>query len=299
MKHVVSISLGSSKRNKKVTFTLGDEQITAERIGCDGDEKRAQALFKEMDGKVDAFGVGGVELHVRVAGKHYPLRSGLNLVKYVTQTPCTDGGGLKMTLERNVFQYAEPHFAQPVSPRRAMMPLAADRYGMAESLHLAGFELVFCDLMFGLGLPLPVRGLRQLRLLASLMMPVVGLMPISMLYPTGENQEAIVPKYGNWYNFGPVIAGDFQYIRRHMPDDLTGKIIVTNTTTSQDVELLQLRGVKYLVTTTPRLDGRSFGTNVMEAALIAYAGKGRPLTPQELSPLLDELNMRPDVQALN
>lgn len=299
MKHVVSISLGSSKRNKKVTFTLGDEQITVERIGCDGDEKQAQALFKEMDGKVDAFGVGGVELHVRVAEKNYPLRSGINLVKYVSKTPCTDGGGLKMTLERNVFQYAEPHFAQPVSPRRAMMPLAADRYGMAESLHLAGFELVFCDLMFGLGLPIPVRGMRQLRLLARLMMPVVGLMPISMLYPTGENQEAIVPKYGKWYDFGPVIAGDFQYIRRHLPDDLSGKIIVTNTTTAQDVELLQSRGLNYLVTTTPRLEGRSFGTNVMEAALIAYAGKGRTLTTQELTVLLDELNMRPDVQALN
>ncbi len=299
MKHVVSISLGSSKRNKKVTFTLGNEPITVERIGCDGDEKQAQALFKEMDGQVDAFGVGGVELHVRVADKNYPLRSGLNLVKHVTQTPFTDGGGLKMTLERRVFQYAEPHFARPVSPRRAMMPLAADRYGMAESLHEAGFELVFCDLMFGLGLPVPVRGMRQLRRLAALMMPVVGLMPISMLYPTGENQDAIVPKYGKWYDFGPVIAGDFQYIRRHLPDDLSGKIIVTNTTTAQDVELLQQRGLAYLVTTTPRLDGRSFGTNVMEAALIAYAGKGRPLTTAELSPMLDELDLHPDVMALN
>jgi hypothetical protein len=236
---------------------------------------------------------------VSVADKQYPLRSGLNLVKNVTQTPFTDGGGLKFALERRVFQFAEPQFRQPVQPRRAMMPLACDRYGMAESLHGAGFELVFCDLMFGLGVPIPVRGLRQLRLLAGILLPVAGLMPISMMYPTGQSQDKIVPKYQKWYDYGPVVAGDFQYIRQHLPENLSGKIIVTNTTTAQDVELLQARGVAYLVTSTPRLEGRSFGTNVMEAALIAYAGKGRTLNHAELTTLTDDLEMRPAVMALN
>ena len=47
------------------------------------------------------------------------------------------------------------------------------------------------------------------------------------------------------------------------------ELVVTNTTTPQDVELFRKCGVKYLVTTTPVLEGRSFGTNMMEAALIA------------------------------
>ncbi len=299
LKHVVSISLGSSNRDKKVEFRLGGETIILERIGCDGDEKRARALFAKMDGKVTAFGVGGVELYIRVVNKNYPLRSGLNLVKDVKQTPYTDGRGLKFTLEKNIFQLAEPCLPQPIVPRKAMMPLAADRYSMAESLHRAGFDLVFCDLMFGLGLPFPVYGLARLRKLAAILMPVVGLMPISMLYPTGQNQEENVPKYEKWFYYGPVIAGDFQYIRRHMPLDLSHKIIITNTTTAHDLELMQARGVSYLVTSTPRIEGRSFGTNVLEAALIAYAGKGRVLTDAELSALVTELKLKPDVQILN
>jgi hypothetical protein len=299
MKHIVSISLGSSSRDKRVEFKLGDETIIMERIGCDGDEKKARALYADMDGKVDAFGVGGVELYVRVVNKNYPLRSGLNLIKEVKQTPCTDGRGLKLTMEQNIFQIAEPQFHRPVSPRRGMMPVAADRYGMAESLYRAGFELAFCDLMFGLGIPLPVYGLARLRTLAAILMPVVGLMPISMLYPTGQNQDENVPKHEKWFNYGPVIAGDFQYIRRHMPLDMRGKVIITNTTTSSDVELMQSRGVSYLVTSTPRIEGRSFGANVLEAALIAYLGKGRELTDAELSALVKELNLKPHVQELN
>ena len=299
MKHVVSVSLGSSSRDKKVTFKLGDETIMMERRGCNGDEKNARKLFAELDGKVDALGIGGVELYMRVADKEYPFRSGLRMVSDVKNTPYTDGRGIKTALERNVFQLAEAQLGELPTPRKAMMTFATDRYGMAESLHQAGFDMIFCDLMFALGIPIPLRSLKQLQRAAAVAYPLLSWLPISVFYPTGENQDEFKPKFEKWFNYGSVIAGDFLYIRRHMPADLSGKVIITNTTTASDVDLLQSRGVSYLVTSTPRIDGRSFGTNVLEAALIAYAGKGRPLSDAELSTLIKELDLKPTVQALN
>jgi hypothetical protein len=84
-----------------------------------------------------------------------------------------------------------------------------------------------------------------------------------------------------------------------MPERLDGKVILTNTTTPEDVELFRSAGVKYLLTTTPVLDGRSFGTNMMEAALIAVSGKGRALTREEYIELIDRLNLEPQLQELN
>ena len=81
--------------------------------------------------------------------------------------------------------------------------------------------------------------------------------------------------------------------------NMPGKVVVTNTTTPEDVELFRKAGVKYLVTTTPVLDGRSFGTNVMEAALVAISGKGRPLSLDENSELLEKLQFKPNMQELN
>jgi hypothetical protein len=124
-------------------------------------------------------------------------------------------------------------------------------------------------------------------------------MPISMLYPTGQKQEQVTPKYGDYYLGNSVTAGDFLYIKAHLPELLPGKVIVTNTTTEADVALLRARGVKYLVTTTPILEGRSFGTNMMEAALVAVSGKGRPLTHAELDELIDRLDLQPTIQRLN
>jgi hypothetical protein len=142
-------------------------------------------------------------------------------------------------------------------------------------------------------MPFPIRSLRGLHLLARSLLPVLGHLPISFLYPTGDMQHETVPRFEKWYEWADIIAGDCHYIKRHMPASLAGKVIVTNTTTPADLLAFRERGVSYVMTTTPRLDGRSFGTNMMEAALTAVANKGRPLNESELTYLIQELAMRP------
>jgi hypothetical protein len=180
-----------------------------------------------------------------------------------------------------------------------MMTGGADRWGMSRSFIDAGYETVFCDLMFGLGLPIPLRSAAAVKRLAALVMPIAGRLPFDWVYPTGEKQEKNTPKYGDWYAWGTVIAGDCHYIKRYMPARLDGKTICTNTTTTADVETFRAAGIKHLVTTTPVMDGRSFGTNMLEAALIAVSGKGRVLTNPELEAMIDKLGFEPNLQTLN
>ena len=52
------------------------------------------------------------------------------------------------------------------------------------------------------------------------------------------------------------------------------------------------------MTTTPVLNGRSFGTNMMEAALTAVAGKNRPLSLPELETLITQLDLTPSLHTL-
>ena len=299
MKRAVSVSLGSCTRDKKVTFPLLGEEITIERIGTDGDMEQAIQLYNELDGKVDAFGVGGIDLGLTVAGRYYPLYDAQKLVAGVRQTPVVDGGGLKLTLERGIARFIEREIGDEIQPKRVLITSGVDRYGSAVAFDEAGYELIFGDLGFALGIPVPIRSLRGLHVLARIIAPIAGRLPLEFLYPTGEKQEEIVPKFGKWYAWATVVSGDCLYIKRHMPDRLAGKVIVTNTTTPADVEAFRERGVRYLVTSTPRLDGRSFGTNMMEAALVAIAGKGRPLTTEELEEMLVQLDLKPTLQRLN
>lgn len=296
MKRVVSISLGSSKRNKRVETTIKDEPIVLERIGADGDQKRMRELFLEYDGQVDAFGFGGADLGLEVNDRYFPLHSVGSIVAGV-QSPVVDGGGVRAVVERNTAQRLQGLL--PPHPKRVLICVAVGRYAMVRGFLDMGYQPLFGDLAFGLGIPVFLRSLSTLHLLARVLLPVMARLPFSWLYPTGEQQDKIVPKYGAQYRWASVIADDFHYIRQHLPSSLEGKTVVTNTTTDEDVALLKERGVARLATVTPRLDGRSFGTNVMEAALTALAGKGRPLSPAELREMMDEEGMTPSLLNLS
>jgi len=301
MKRAISISIGSSKRNKAVEVTLFGEKISIERIGTDGDMEAAALKYQELDGQVDAFGVGGADLGAIVEGKFYPFHSVQKLVRYIKKTPVVDGGGLKNTLENKAPAFLETRIKKYLDEhgRKVMVTVGVDRWGLSKSFVEAGYETVFCDLMFALDVPIPIRTIKGLRILAGIMIPIVTRFPFEWLYPTGEKQDVRTPKWEKYYQWATVVAGDCLYIKRNMPNDMKGKVIVTNTTTPEDVELFKKCGVKYLVTTTPVMDGRSFGTNMMEAALVAISGKGRALTWPELTEMLDKLGFEPQLQELN
>jgi hypothetical protein len=295
MKRAVSVSLGSSERDKAVEVELLGEKVSIERRGTDGDIDRATALFTELDGKVDALGVGGIDLWVEMGDRKYKIAAAHKLVKNVRQTPVVDGGGLKNTLERQVVKTMIDELGPEYGSGRALLTVAVDRYGMTLAFVEQGYDVAYGDLMFSIGVPIALRSFTQLKRLGRLLAPLVTKLPISMLYPTGEKQDEIVPKYTKWYEWATVIGGDCHYIKRHMPADLSGKVIVTNTTTDRDMELFRQRGVTHVITTTPRLDGRSFGTNMMEAALTAVAGKNRPLSHAELNEMIAKLSLKPTV----
>jgi len=299
MKRAVSISLGSSKRDKRVQLELLGEQVVIERIGTDGDMERAAQLYRELDGQVDAFGVGGADLGLLVDTKWYPLNSVKPMVRFIHKTPVVDGTGLKTTLERGSAAFLEQAVGAQVQPKRALFTAGSDRWGMSVGFLEQGYDCVFGDLMFALDVPIPLRSAQAVKRLAAVLMPLVSRLPFSMIYPTGDKQEAFVPKHERWYKWATVLAGDCHFIKRHMPLQLPGRTVVTNTTTAADVQLFRERGIRYLVTTTPVLEGRSFGTNMMEAALVAVAGKGRKLTTPELVDMIARLDFKPQLQQLN
>ncbi len=300
MKRITSISLGSTTRDKAATATFLGEEFSIERIGTDGDMGLFRRKLTELDGQVDAFGLGGTDMYIWAAGRRYAFREIEQLARAAVKTPVVDGSGLKNTLERETVLRLQREGTVDFSHAKVLLVSGVDRFGMAEALAETGASVVYGDFMFGLGVPVALRSIGALQRAARVLLPLIVRLPFKWLYPTGEKQNEITPKWGSFYAEADVIAGDFPYIRRYMPEDLQGKTVLTNTTRPADVEDLRKRGVKSLITTTPQIDGGSFGTNVMEGVLVALSGK-KPadLCPADYMDLLSRLNWAPRVQALN
>jgi hypothetical protein len=296
MKHVVSVSLGTSKRDKQERVEILGEECLLERRGTDGDMKRFGDLFAELDGKVDALGVGGADIYVVVEERRYAFREILNIVRRVTKTPIVDGSGLKHTLERHTINRLQSEGTFNFKGAKVLLVSAVDRFGMAQALVENQAEIVFGDFLFGIWVNIPVRKYSQVKTLGKILLPIITKLPFQWFYPTGEKQEKRTPKYPKYFQEADLICGDWHYIRKFMPDKLPGKVILTQTLRKADLEFLSQAGVKAAITTTPVIGGETFATNVMEGVVVSILGK----RPEELSAddylgVLAKLDWKPNV----
>ena len=301
LKKIVSVSLGSSKRDHTVKVDLLGADFEISRLGTDGDFAKAEALLKELDGNVDAIGLGGIDIYLYSGTQRYELVDGAKLRDAVKITPVVDGSGLKNSLEPEAVKYLANRPEFELAKKTVLMVSAVDRLGMAQAFTEAGSKTIFGDLIFALGVKVPVYTLDKLASLADELLPKIVKAPFNTLYPIGSEQDAEPdPKFTEFYDQADIIAGDFHYIRRYMPPRLDGKMILTNTVTEQDVKALTDRGVAYLITTTPEYNGRSFGTNVLEAAFVVLINKPwADITQNDYLALLKRLDYKPLIRKLN
>ena len=299
-KHIVSVSLGSAKRDYDTCVTLLGREVRLERRGTNGDLRAAAALIRALDSakdnKVDAIGLGGIDLYFYIGTRRYTVRDAARLAREARVTPVVDGSGLKRSFERRIVK--ELDGTVNWRGKRVLMVSALDRYGMASSLEHMGAKVLYGDAIFGLGLPIPVYSGKTFRVAARALLPLVTELPIAWLYPTGSKQDVDAKNtFSRFYAWADVIAGDWHFIRRYLPARVDGKVFLTNTTTADNVELLRERGAAMLITTTPRFEGRSVATNVLEAALVALSGRAS-LDSSAYDALTSQMGLRAGVLEL-
>lgn len=297
---IVSVSIGSSKRNKKVHLNLLGKDIVLERLGTDSSVKKARELVRNLDGKVDAFGLGGTNLYVRFNDRLYSIRDAHKIAAEAKISPMVCGFYFKEAYERKVLDYLQEHKIVNFYNKKVLMVSGLDRGGMAEwFLDRPEIDVKFGDLFFTLRMPIVTTNKTRFDLLEPLartLFPLVLALPFKLFYPTGKKQQKHTGRCAHLFDWADIIVGDFHYIRRYASDDLTGKVVITSTTTMEDVELMKSRGVSKFITTTPQFDGRSFGSNLLDALIVALSGKTpEALTPEDYQNYIDKLNISPNV----
>jgi hypothetical protein len=299
VKRIVSVSLGSSTRDHRAVVNLLGEDFDISREGTNGKLDAAIARVQALDGTVDAIGLGGIDVYLYAGSKRYALRDGVRLLNAAKLTPVVDGSGLKNTLERAAVRFMQEELGISLRGKKVLMVSALDRFGMAQALVDAGADVLFGDFIFALDKDIAVRDLQTFEEMAEKYLPDACKLPFQFFYPTGKKQERPPePKYPEYYAEADIVAGDFHFMRQFMPERLEGKIVLTNTVTPANIDELRDRGVKMLVTTTPDFGGRSFGTNVVEAALVALLGKRwEDVTPGDYERVLRDLHLHPRVIA--
>jgi hypothetical protein len=215
--------------------------------------------------------------------------------------PLLDGTGLKGAVEGDIPRFMRDELGLDLTGKRVMVTSAVDRWGLADGFYRAGCEMTYADLLYALGIDVMIHDRRTLERTIHVIAPIAVQLPFAWLYDAEADHTTEVhsdSKHSDLYRRADIIAGDYKWVRKFMPTDMSGKWIVTNTTTPEDVEFLRGCGVELLITSTPRLEGRSFGTNVIEATMVALDGAKGRLPDARYQELLRSVGFTPDVQWL-
>ncbi|NPV69048.1 MAG: quinate 5-dehydrogenase [Firmicutes bacterium] len=276
MKWVMSVSLGDPARDHSAEVSAAGERVLVERRGTGGDIRRAQDIIRRYDGRVDAFGLGGVNLYYRAGASRYRIREGWVLREYARSSPVADGAFVKEYIEPSIVDELQ-RCGVRFHGRKALVASALDRWDLAAALERAGCEVGVCDAALALRLPFVFNGLRRFAVAARVTMPVLRHVPLRYLYPSriqpGRRVETAGLRRGPDFSGADVLAGDSYMLWRAMPLDLRGKTVVLSTATQAEIDEALARGAAFVATTSPGIDGRSYGANVLEALISALDGR--------------------------
>lgn len=307
LRRIVSISLGSSRRNYAITTTLSGlsaQPIEIVRIGTDGNRERAANLLPSYDSNADAISLGGGRVPPPPGASPGTNPSAqtdpfADLASNARTTPVFDGQTLKATLERWSAKRAADMIPDLFRQRRILVLQGLDRYPLAQVLETYQPSLRFADPLLQTGVPFaPIpRSLRQLDRYAATVQTALSL-PGSNLWQnrgtptpdeTGPEPAPLHPltlsRIQKLFAWADVIVGDMETILRLAPERLPGRTIVTDDPSAEEIDNLADREVTTLVTMSPPLSQTQpfVATEVLEAlfALIQQADTTQP-------PQLDE-----------
>lgn len=274
MLRVVSVSLGTTRRDFQEELELPLGKVVVERVGCHGSFTRAAQVLSSLDGKVAALGLAGANLDYYIGDHRIPCPAGRRLASQVLKTPLVDGSGWKQAVEPLAVEVLQNQ-GITLAGKTALVVSVLDRYWLAEALSRAGCKVLAGDPLFGLKLPL-VLPLSLFARIARWTMPALSHLPLSFLYPLGPAQEKAGRTWNSFARHVDIIAGNWHFIRRYLLPCLSkDKILITSGTNGEDLRFLKQQGIKWVVSTTPLWKVGCPSANAVEAALVALgAGKG-------------------------
>ncbi|MEN3015770.1 MAG: quinate 5-dehydrogenase [bacterium] len=270
----VSISLGSSARNKSISFEVSKVRVNVCRFGVNGDFLVFAKLVESLqDGSVDSIGFGGIDLVLFLGDKFFFVKDAYKVYSKSTKVPIVDGSITKRILEKMVVQKLIDDGVISYTDR-VFLVSCLDRFEILRVLIQNKIRFLIGDLVFSLGVNKVLESVEDLESIAYVLLKDVLNLPFEFIYPVGSKQNRedlkICDIVSN-YDFD-VIVGDFHYIRKVLRL-LKGKLVVTNTVTLEDIEDMKSVGVRGVISMGICLSNRSFGANVLDCIFAAYCNK--------------------------
>jgi len=272
MKHVVSISLGSSSQDFDFTTTFLGEKLHVHRVGTNGSIATAVKLIKQWEKKAAAIGLGVLKDHYTVGSRRFIAKDSARLLAVTNKVPVTTGGRLGDIFQEWAVRHAQIQLGNFFNNARVLFFSGMADYKLALSMAEHTRNLQFADPLLQLGVPKLLGSVEALNLYAGGAHYVKD-WTLPEVMASGPVKE--------WTRFvlcralqkASVVVAPVHELDDFGLEELAGKTVITATVNDERIEQLRDKGVATIIDGSPVLHGHVLGANLLDAMVLAATGK--------------------------
>ncbi len=295
MKNVVGISLGSRKQDFEFTTDFLGERLHVQRLGTDGDARRAEQLLREWDARADAIGLG-LQSDDDAA---WALRQGepnlALLARTATRAPVTTGERLAGVFSEWAVRHAQAELPGLFNNARVLFFDGLAHQKLALALSEFTGNLQFADALLQLGVP------KLLGSLDALSHYAIGEHYARQWLPPRAAADGVLHDWTHYVlrkalHKASVIVAPVHRLDAFGIEELAAKTIVTSTVNDERMERFRQAGVHLVIDAAPLLAGHALAPDMLDAMLLAATG--RPLSEildDDYLAMIAELQLEPRI----
>ena len=272
MKHVVSISLGSSSQDFDFVTEFLGEKLHVRRVGTNGSTPAAVKLIKQWDKKAAAIGLGVLKDSYKVGSRRFIEKDSARLKAVATQVPVTTGGRLGDIFQEWAVRHAQTHLGSFFNNARVLFFSGMTDYKLALSIAEYTSNLQFADPLLQLGVPKLLGSVDALNLYANGAHYVKNwTLPAAMASgPVKEWTRFVLRKA---MQKATVIVAPVHELDDFGLEELAGKTVITATVNDERIAQMRDKGVATIIDGSPVMHGHVLGANLLDAMIMAATGK--------------------------
>jgi hypothetical protein len=293
MKKVVTVTLGSSKKDFEFKTKFLGQEFSVRRFGADKDSSKAWELMRRQQANADAIALSDMPDHYHVGLRTLINKKSQHLMQVVTRVPVTTGASLRRLLQVRAVRHVQKELGNYFNNNLVLFLSGMRNYDMAVALSDYTKNLSFADPVFHAASPVLLGSLDQLELFAKGKELLPDGVPGDFLKSVlGTLKNKIV---ANAVAKSHVIVGTFREIQAVAAGgNLEGKTLITSAVDDEAFAFFAKHKVNLAVDVSPKLFDQVVGISTITAMILAATGKTEAeLTDHDFEEILHELDIKP------
>jgi predicted amino acid dehydrogenase len=293
MKKVVTVTLGSSKKDFEFKTTFLGQEFSVRRLGADKDSSKAWELMRRQQANADAIALSDMVDHYHVGLRTVVNKESQRLMQVVTRVPVTTGASLRRLLQVRAVRHVQKELGNYFNNNLVLFLSGMRNYDMAVALSDYTRNLSFADPVFQAGSPLLLSSLEQLELYAKgkeLLPDIVPGKFLKSVLSTLKNKIV-----ANAVAKSHVIVGTFREVQAvSSSGNLDGKTLITSAIDDEALAFFAKHKVNLVVDVSPKLFDKVVGISTITAMILASTGKSEAeLSDHDFEEIINELDIKP------